>query len=157
MLPLKGLSFRTSMTALNIDILIDIYENNIDELNSVFRTVLHELEHFLQLKPVTSNVVVVERSCDENIVKCKNIVGVGDRRRFQDCFDQLFHYLGIDKYLIMYDMVDGTSLLKHVYGNLDFLNTYNPIRNLKWNKKDKIWINHKLYGENFEVIYPKLD
>ena len=35
-------------------------------------------------------------------------------------------------------------------------NTCNPITNLKWNEKDKIWMNHKLYTEKFEKIYPDL-
>lgn len=42
------------------------------------------------------------------------------------------------------------------YGDLSFLNSYNPLTNLKWNEKDKIWMNHKLYTEKFEKLYPDL-
>jgi len=33
---------------------------------------------------------------------------------------------------------------------------YNPIINLKWSDKDKIWMNHKIYTDKFEKIYPDL-
>ena len=52
--------------------------------------------------------------------------------------------------------MNGKSLLKSVYGNLDFLKEYNPLLNLMWNEKDKIWMNHKLFNEKMEKIYPEL-
>ncbi|MFW9895933.1 MAG: hypothetical protein ACFFD7_09045 [Candidatus Thorarchaeota archaeon] len=75
---------------------------------------------------------------------------------FFDVFDLLFQYLEINHYLILTDLVNGKTLLKSIFGNLNFLNTYNPIINLKWNNKDKIWMNHKLFNEKFEPIYPDL-
>ena len=75
---------------------------------------------------------------------------------FFDVFDTLFEYFEIKHYLILTDLVDGTYLIKSVYGNLDFLKKYNPLKNLKWNEKDKIWMNHKLFTEKFEPIYPEL-
>ena len=33
---------------------------------------------------------------------------------------------------------------------------YNPLKNLKWNDEDKIWMNYKLFTEKFEPIYPDL-
>ena len=33
---------------------------------------------------------------------------------------------------------------------------YNPLINLRWNNKDKIWMNNKLYNEKFEPLYPDL-
>jgi len=75
---------------------------------------------------------------------------------FFNVFDQIFHYLGIKHYVILTDLVNGKTLLKSVYGNLDFLKDYNPLLNLKWNDKDKIWMNHKLFNEKFEPIYPDL-
>ena len=53
-------------------------------------------------------------------------------------------------------MVEGKILIKNVYGKLDFLESYNPLKNLIWNNKDQRWMNHKLFGENFEPIYPDL-
>jgi len=75
---------------------------------------------------------------------------------FFDVFDLIFHYLEIKHYIILTDLVNGKSLLKSVYGNLDFLKEYNPLLNLIWNDKDKIWMNHKLFNEKFEPIYPDL-
>jgi len=75
---------------------------------------------------------------------------------FFNVFDLLFQYLGIKHYLILTDLVKGDTLLKSVYGGLDLLKNYNPLLNLKWNVKDKIWMNHKLFTEKFEDIYPDL-
>jgi len=75
---------------------------------------------------------------------------------FFNVFDLLFEYLEINYYIILTDLVKGKTLLKSVYGNLDFLKDYNPLLNLKWNDKDKIWMNHKLFNEKFEPIYPDL-
>jgi len=75
---------------------------------------------------------------------------------FFNVFDLLFHYLEIKHYVILTDLVNGKTLLKSVYGNLDFLKEYNPLLNLIWNDNDKIWMNHKLFNEKFEPIYPDL-
>ena len=75
---------------------------------------------------------------------------------FRQIFSKLFQFLKIRKYLILSDMVNGKNLIKNVYGNLDFLESYNPLKNLIWNNKDQRWMNHKLFGENFEPIYPDL-
>jgi len=75
---------------------------------------------------------------------------------FQKNFDLLFQFLKIKKYLILNDMVDGEQLIKNTYGSLKFLESYNPLKNLIWNDKDKIWMNHKLFNEKFEPIYPDL-
>jgi len=75
---------------------------------------------------------------------------------FFDIFDLIFHYLGIKPYVILTDLVNGKTLLKSVYGNLNFLKEYNPLLNLIWNDQDKIWMNHKLFNEKFEPIYPDL-
>jgi len=75
---------------------------------------------------------------------------------FFNVFDLLFQYLEIKYYVILTDLVNGKKLLKSVYGNLNFLKKYNPLLNLKWNAKDKIWMNHKLFNEKFEPLYPDL-
>jgi len=75
---------------------------------------------------------------------------------FFNVFDLLFQYLGIKHYIILTDLVKGKTLLKSVYENIDFLKEYNPLLNLKWNDKDKIWMNHKLFAEKMEKIYPEL-
>ncbi len=75
---------------------------------------------------------------------------------FFNVFDLLFQYLEIKYYVILTDLVNGKKLLKSVYGSLNFLKKYNPLLNLKWNAKDNIWMNHKLFNEKFEPLYPDL-
>ncbi len=75
---------------------------------------------------------------------------------FVRLFDLLFEYLEIKDYLILNDLIDGKQLIKSIFGKLDFLKKYNPLKNLKWNEEDKIWMNHKLFTEKFEPIYPDL-
>lgn len=75
---------------------------------------------------------------------------------FQRLFHSIFQFLKIKKYLILNDLVDGKNLIKSIYRSLDFLESYNPLKNLKWNDKDRIWMNRKLFGENFEPKYLKL-
>lgn len=75
---------------------------------------------------------------------------------FIQVFDLLFEYLEIKDYLILNDLVGGSSLLKSVFGGLKFLDSYNPLKNLVWNEKSKVWENHKLFTPKFEPIYPDL-
>lgn len=75
---------------------------------------------------------------------------------FIKIFDLIFYYFEIDHYLILTDMVDSYEFLESIYGSLDFLKSYNPLKNLIWNKKDRIWMNHKLFNEQFEPQYPEL-
>ncbi|MFX1408811.1 MAG: hypothetical protein ACFFA6_00535 [Promethearchaeota archaeon] len=75
---------------------------------------------------------------------------------FESIFELLFHYLGIDHYLILNDMIDGKKLLEFLYQDLSFLKSYNPLKNLKWSKKEKRWMNYKLYGEGLKPIYHPL-
>lgn len=71
-------------------------------------------------------------------------------------FNYIFQYLGLQKYLILNDLLEGKPLLKNLYGDLSFLENYNPFQNLEWNKKDKIWMNGKLFDEKFNFLYPNL-
>ena len=75
---------------------------------------------------------------------------------FFTLFKQLFEYLNVPHYLILTDFCKGDILLENVYGDKDALKSYNPLKNLIWNEKDKKWMNHKLYTEKFEPIYPDL-
>jgi hypothetical protein len=75
---------------------------------------------------------------------------------FEQSFDLIFEYLEIKDYLILNDLVNGKTLLKSIFGNLNFLNKYNPLKNLKWNDKDQIWMNNKLFTQKFEPVYPDL-
>ena len=72
-------------------------------------------------------------------------------------FDDIFQFFNISKYLILADLVEGKEILSSVFGNINFLNEYNPLKNLIWKRKDGKWLNHKLFTEKFEKIYPDLD
>lgn len=71
---------------------------------------------------------------------------------YYNAFHEVFDLLGISRFIILHDLVDGEDFLKETYGDLDFLDSYTPLDNLHWNEKDKIWINHKLFDENFEFL-----
>lgn len=75
---------------------------------------------------------------------------------FYRIFASIFQYLEIKHHIILQDLINGQELLKSIYGNLDFLKSYNPLKNLIWNGKDKIWMNHKLFTGKFEKLYPSL-
>jgi hypothetical protein len=75
---------------------------------------------------------------------------------FLGVFDLLFEYLEINDYIILNDLVEGKNLLKSIYGGLDFLKSYNPLKNLEWNKQEKRWMNPKVFTSKFEPIYPDL-
>ena len=93
----------------------------------------------------------------ENGLMIKLYLPICKHHEFVQLFDLLFEYLGIRDYLIITDLSKGTNLLKLTYGDLSFLNSYNPLKNLIWNEKDKIWMNHKLFNNKFEKIYPDLN
>jgi hypothetical protein len=71
-------------------------------------------------------------------------------------FDLLFEYLEIDHYLILHDLVSGNNLLESVFGNLDFLERYNPLKNLEWDENHNIWLNQGVFTSKFEPKYPNL-
>lgn len=78
---------------------------------------------------------------------------------FFDIFDMVFDYLDVKYYLTLTDLVKGEALIRNIFEterDFDYFESYNPLTNLKWNKKDKIWMNHKQYNEDFEPIYPDL-
>jgi hypothetical protein len=75
---------------------------------------------------------------------------------FEKLFDLLFQYLDISHYLILNDLVDGSNLIKSVYGDLNFLKEYNPLNNLKWSEEDKVWLNHNILSKTNGFIYPDL-
>ncbi|MFX1311983.1 MAG: hypothetical protein ACFFHD_05170, partial [Promethearchaeota archaeon] len=79
-----------------------------------------------------------------------------DVQSFISIFNKLFEHLGINHYLILQDMVRCDTLIEAVYGNLNFMNEYNPIENLIWNDIDKKWRNHTLFTQQFQPIYPDL-
>ena len=75
---------------------------------------------------------------------------------FERLFDLLFEYLKVENYIILNDLVDGSNLVKSIYGGLEFLKSYNPLKNLEWNEHQKRWENPKVFTSKFEPIYPDL-
>jgi len=76
---------------------------------------------------------------------------------FERLFDLLFEYLEVKDYVILNDLVDGSNLIESIYGGLDFLKSYNPLKNLEWNEQQKRWENPKVFTPKFEPIYPDLN
>ena len=74
---------------------------------------------------------------------------------FLELFDYIFQWLEVKHYIYLYDYVNGKRILKSIFKDLNF-KKYNPLKNLKWNPKDKIWMNHKVLTGKFEPIYPDL-
>ena len=74
----------------------------------------------------------------------------------EQLFRQIFQVLEIERYVILENMVKNQEFLKSVYGDLGFLKDYNPLLNLKWSPKDQKWLNHKLYDQRFNPVYPDL-
>ena len=75
--------------------------------------------------------------------------------RFLELFDYIFQWLEVEHYIYLYDYINGKRILKSIFKDLSF-KKYNPLKNLKWNHKDKIWMNHKILAGKFEPIYPDL-
>ncbi len=75
---------------------------------------------------------------------------------FLRIFEYIFQYLKVEKYLIITDLVNGDSFIKSIYGNAFSFEKYNPLVNLIWDSKAKVWMNHKLFGKSFEYLYPEL-
>lgn len=147
---LKNLDFQDKIYI----ILPSLSEENITIIINIFKFFnygfIYEMEgeYYIQGFP--------EEKKFENGLMIKLYLPISEISDFQRIFDSLFHYLDIKKYLILNDMVDGSQLIKTTYGNLGFLKDYNPLKNLIWSDKDKIWLNHKLFNEKFEPIYPDL-
>ncbi|MFW9866180.1 MAG: hypothetical protein ACFFEN_08800 [Candidatus Thorarchaeota archaeon] len=75
---------------------------------------------------------------------------------FLDLFDLLFSYFKLNDYVILSNLVDGQNLVKSIYSDGE-LESYIPLTNLIWNLKDKIWMNHKLFNQKMEKLYPPLN
>ena len=76
---------------------------------------------------------------------------------FLRVFENVFQFLKVEKYIILTDLVNGTeNFVKSIFGDKEIFETYNPLKNLIWDPKKKIWKNHKLFGPKFEYLYPDL-
>ena len=71
-------------------------------------------------------------------------------------FDVIDH-LNIEHFIFHENLFKTKNWLQEIFKGFDLKNNYNPLINLKWNDFDKIYMNHKLFGENFTPQYPKLN
>ena len=71
---------------------------------------------------------------------------------FYNAFYEIFNLLGLSQYAIFHDLMNENSLMEQAFGNLSFLESYSPLKNLKWNNKDKIWMNKQLLDEKFKFL-----
>jgi len=96
-----------------------------------------------------------------NFEKLKETSICYDEIRLNQILQDLINYLkltlDVEKYLILTNLVNGEYFVKSVFGNNKIFETYNPLNNLIWDPKKKIWKNHKLFGPKFEYLYPDLD
>lgn len=76
---------------------------------------------------------------------------------FLRIFEYIFQFLEVEKYIILTDLVNGDEFVKSIFGDNKIFETYNPLNNLIWDSKKKIWKNHKLFGPKFEYLYPDID
>ena len=90
----------------------------------------------------------------ENGLYIKLFLPIIEIESFIEIFALIFKYLNVKHYLINSDFYDGSKFVENV--NRDIKPSYNPLKNFKWNKLDKIWQNWKLFGEKFEYLYPPL-
>lgn len=67
-------------------------------------------------------------------------------------FYEIFTLLGISRYAVSHDLVDGKNLLEKAFGDSSFLETYSPLYNLVWNEFDNKWTNIQLVTEKFEFV-----
>lgn len=71
-------------------------------------------------------------------------------------FYSIFEALEIPKFLILTDLAPLDHKLEKLFKPRD-LEDYNPYEGLIWSEMDNRWLNHKLYTEEFEPIYPPLN
>ena len=76
---------------------------------------------------------------------------------FLRIFEYIFQYLEVEKYMILTDLVKNETIIRSIYRSNVFFEKYNPLKNLIWNTKKKIWMNHNLFDKTFEYILSGLD
>ncbi|MFW9970102.1 MAG: hypothetical protein ACFFDF_07865, partial [Candidatus Odinarchaeota archaeon] len=147
---LKNLGFQDEIYIILTKVKKELNENIIKIFNFFNYGFIYEIEGEFYIYGFNEEVKF------ENGIMIKLYFPQCEVDEFLRLFDLLFEYLEINKYIILTDLTSGYNLLKNIFEDLSFLDSYNPLINLIWSKKDKIWLNHKLYTEKFEKIYPNL-
>ena len=110
---------------------------------------IHEIEGEYFIKGFSNEIVF------KNGFFIKLYLPGGKISELVDLFDKLFDYLDVEHYIILDNPVKGEHLLNSIYD--ESLKTYNPLKNLLWDEKKKVWKNSKLFGEKMEKLYPRLN
>ena len=76
---------------------------------------------------------------------------------YMDTWFEVFDHLNIKHFIFFSELFKTKKWLREIFKGFDLKNNYNPLINLQWNDIDKIYMNHKLFGENFKPQYPKLN
>ncbi|TFG03469.1 MAG: hypothetical protein EU542_01980 [Promethearchaeota archaeon] len=134
--------------------LINIEEDKIDILKNVF-----QFFNLVSLYEIKGEYYIHGFNNKKDIKK-----GLMVKLYLPDCrladflriFEYVFQFLKIEKYLILTDLVNGEHFIKSLFGDDKIFENYNPLNNLIWDPKKKIWKNHKLFGPRFEYLYPDL-
>ncbi len=149
-LKLKNLDFQDKIYL----ILINLNKETIDKIIRIFSFFnygfIYEIEgeYFIQ--------ELLDDGKFENGLMIKLYFPLCEISAFLKIFRKLFHFLHIKNFLILNDLISGKNLIKSIYSDFDLSKNYNPLINLRWNNKDKMWMNNKLYNEKFEPLYPDL-
>ncbi len=76
---------------------------------------------------------------------------------YVDTWFEVFDHLNIKHYIFFSELFKTKKWLREIFKDFDLKHNYHPLLNLQWNDIDKIYKNHKLFGENFTPQYPKLN
>ena len=76
---------------------------------------------------------------------------------YVDAIFNVLDVLHIEHFIFFSELFKTKEWLAEVFKDVDLEKRYNPLLNLKWNPLDKIFMNHKLFTENFTPQYPKLN
>ncbi|MHA1374637.1 MAG: hypothetical protein ACTSR7_10090 [Promethearchaeota archaeon] len=141
-------------------IIPDLSEDQVSTLVKLFQffnvVIIHEIkgEYFLPSRYTASR--------DEQLIKFERGLSVKVRlpeMEISSYVDEIFNvldYLNIEHFIFFSELFKTERWLAEVFKDVDLKNDYNPLLNLKWNDTDKIFLNHKLFTENFTPQYPKL-
>lgn len=149
-LKLKNLDFQDKIYI----ILINLNKETIDKIIRIFSFFnygfIYEIEgdYFIQ--------ELLDDGKFENGLMIKLYFPLCEISAFLKIFRKLFQFLHIKNFLILNDLISGKNLIKSIYSDLEISKEYNPLINLRWNNKDKIRMNNKLFNEKFEPFYPDL-
>jgi len=156
-LKLKNLQLRECL----FFIIPNLNENQINILKKVFQffnvVTINEItgEYYLPSQPLRSREEELI-TFDQGLMIKISMPDI-EISPFVDTIFDVLEYLHVDHYIFFSELFKTKEWLAEVFKGVDLESDYNPLLNLEWNDFDKIYMNHKLFGENFTPQYPKLN